>query len=131
MREQRGEKEAVLQAASAKDEENAKLWEQVKAAANEYHADFVDKDATIEALKAELQDLHRGTQKDISKLRSEIEVGACGSWPLPPHYMLERPCAYERDDEVAHVRFTFAKAPSSVCTAPDSRLSGQSMRSLA
>lgn len=49
---------------------------QVRSAAEEYHAEFAAKEATIASLTAEAEAARSHMQAEIDKLRSEMEVGA-------------------------------------------------------
>ncbi|KAK9842297.1 hypothetical protein WJX81_005127 [Elliptochloris bilobata] len=65
---------AQVAAASAKDRENSQLWEQVRNAAEEYHAEFAAKEAMIAALGAEAEAARAHMQAEIEKLRTEMEA---------------------------------------------------------
>ena len=48
---------------------------QVRSAAEEYHAEFAAKEATIATLTAEAESARSHMQAEIDKLRSDMEVG--------------------------------------------------------
>ena len=50
------------------------LWLQVRSAAEEYHAEFAAKEATIATLTAEAESARSHMQAEIDKLRSDMEV---------------------------------------------------------
>ena len=50
------------------------LWLQVRGAAEEYHAEFAAKEATIATLTAEAESARSHMQAEIDKLRSDMEV---------------------------------------------------------
>ncbi|BDA45618.1 Myosin-17 [Coccomyxa sp. Obi] len=74
LRASREEVAAQVAAATAKDRENSQLWEQVRSAAEEYHAEFAAKEATIASLTAEAEAARSHMQAEIDKLRSEMEA---------------------------------------------------------
>ncbi|KAK9865078.1 hypothetical protein WJX84_008101 [Apatococcus fuscideae] len=74
LKNKRGEVDEMLAAAHAKDRENSKLWEQVRAAAEEYHAEFGAKEAAIAALTAEADATKGHMQAEIEKLRTDMEA---------------------------------------------------------
>ena len=73
----RSEVEHMANAAAMKEKENMRLWEQVRSAAQEYHAEFAAKEATIASLTAAAESTRMRMQADIDKLRTQMEV--CGS----------------------------------------------------
>ena len=70
----RAELERMAATVTEKERENAKLWEQMRTAASEYHQEFVAKEATIGALIAESETTKQRMQADIDKLRAAMEV---------------------------------------------------------
>jgi len=50
---------------------------QVRSAAEEYHAEFAAKEATIASLTAEAESARSHMQAEIDKLRSDMEVWLC------------------------------------------------------
>ena len=70
----RAELERMAATVTEKERENAKLWEQMRTAASEYHQEFVAKEATIGALIAESEATKQRMQADIDKLRAAMEV---------------------------------------------------------
>ncbi|KAK9829628.1 hypothetical protein WJX72_006968 [[Myrmecia] bisecta] len=74
LKAKRSEVDEMLAAAAAKDRENSKLWEQVRAAAEEYHEEFNAKELAIAALTAEAEETRVRMQAEIEKLRTEMEA---------------------------------------------------------
>ena len=70
----RAELERMAATVTEKERENAKLWEQMRTAASEYHQEFVAKEATIGALIAESEATKQRMQADIDRLRAAMEV---------------------------------------------------------
>jgi len=65
---------AAEAAAASKGAENARLWEQVRSAAEEYAAEFEAKEATIAALGAEAEASRSVAQAEIDALRTAMEA---------------------------------------------------------
>lgn len=78
----RQEAERLGAAIQEKERENAKLWEQMRTAASEYHHEFVAKEATIGALIADADATKQRMQADIDRLRASMEVPSLISCPL-------------------------------------------------
>ena len=55
---------------------------QVRSAAEEYHAEFAAKEATIATLTAEAESVRSHMQAEIDKLRSDMEVGGRFLWAM-------------------------------------------------
>jgi len=71
--------EGAAAAGAAADAENARLWDQVRSAAEEYAAEFEAKEATIAALGAEGEASRSVAQAEIDALRTAMEAEVAAS----------------------------------------------------
>ena len=76
------------------------LWlRQVRNAAEEYHAEFAAKEATIASLTAEAEGARSHMQAEIDRLRADMEVGThlafpAGSYCMHLMYPLHNLCTW-------------------------------------
>ncbi|DBB00655.1 hypothetical protein WJX82_006589 [Trebouxia sp. C0006] len=73
LRSKGAEVEEMVAAAEVKDADNTRLWDQVRVAAEEYHAEFAQKESTIAMLTAEAEAQKVQHQQKIDKLRTDME----------------------------------------------------------
>lgn len=57
-----------------KERENMKVWEQMRSAATEYHQEFLAKEAAVQNLAAERNEVRRRADEEIQRMRHYMEV---------------------------------------------------------
>ncbi|KAI3425379.1 hypothetical protein D9Q98_009143 [Chlorella vulgaris] len=72
VRGKREQLEAVIAAGQEKEKENAKLWEQVKAYAEDHQREFAAKDAALAALQAEMAATSAGLRQEAESLSQQV-----------------------------------------------------------
>ncbi|KAL3147636.1 hypothetical protein ABBQ38_014686 [Trebouxia sp. C0009 RCD-2024] len=73
LRDKAAEIEDMMAAAEVKDADNTKIWDQVRVAAEEYHAEFAQKEATIAMLTSDAEAQKAQMQQKIDQLRTDME----------------------------------------------------------
>lgn len=68
------EVDRLTEVVANKDRENLKLWEQLRSAANEYHQEFLAKEAAVSNIAAERDAIRRDAEESIRRQQAFMEV---------------------------------------------------------
>ncbi len=70
----RTEVERLALAVGQKEKENMKVWEQMRSAATEYHQEFLAKEAAVQNLAAERDEVRRRADDELRRMQNYMEV---------------------------------------------------------
>ena len=70
----RAEVDRLANVVAQKEKENMKVWEQMRSAATEYHQEFLAKEAAVQNLVAERDEIRRRADDEIQRMRNYMQV---------------------------------------------------------
>ena len=70
----RAEVDRLANVVAQKEKENMKVWEQMRSAGNEYQQEFLAKEAAVQNLLAERNEIRRRGDDEIQHLRNYMQV---------------------------------------------------------